>query len=274
MDWYFMWVLWIDPIHVFSILFEPPKKLNKNFYMCDKRFVVDSILEMYKNEQYFGLIFFSGNGYEIHKIIKSGTFYENKKILSKNIKLPNQHKTGGQSAVRFSRIRDENINNYINMTAEHIVSVFNNKDNTQSVVEKIIIAGPGLIKHKLIENPLMNKYFKDKILEILDTPEITDDTIYDTINKTKSIFDNLNNSNFKSIINEIKDLMNSKIDLLLFGIDEIKENINNIKKIYICDKNDDIKNYVNENNKKCEIVIVPSDIMAELKINIIAVKHY
>jgi len=34
-----------------AILFEPPKKISKSFYVCDKRFHLDTILEMYKEEQ-------------------------------------------------------------------------------------------------------------------------------------------------------------------------------------------------------------------------------
>lgn len=259
---------------MFSIVFEPPKKLNKSFYICDRKFFVDEIIEMYSaNDICFGVIFFSGNGYDIYKVIKSGNFFENKKILTKNIKLPNQHKTGGQSALRFSRIRDEFIHNYITMSAEHIVSIFMSKNNTICNINGLIIAGSGQIKHKLLEHELMVKYLKNKVIDIIDTPEITSDTINDILMKAKTIFSNYDNKKYNNVLDEIKNLIATNSDILVFGIKDIIDELSMIKTVYIDTEDSNIniiKESIDKINKKCELIVIPN--MRDIKI--VGIKFY
>src|SRR4051812_2352291 len=99
-------------IRVFSTnlnVFNPPNPVKSFFYKCDKYFHLDLILLLYAETKSYGIILASGS------TTMYWSYATNNTKLLKTIKadLPNKHKTGGQSAQRFERIRDEKINMYV-----------------------------------------------------------------------------------------------------------------------------------------------------------------
>jgi len=261
---------------VFSTLFSPPKKINKTYYRCDRKFHLDNILEMYKSEVTYGIIFMAGNKIEFHKLVKTGTNYQNVKLFHKNIVLPSQHKTGGQSAVRFERLRDEAINDYVNQMSEMCVKHFMIENNTQSLVKGLIIAGPGLIKNDLLKNDLFNLYFKNLIIGCLVTKELNDKTIFDTIDEAKNIIEKNENKDIIKSLDKIKQMISLADNKLTFGHKDIVDGLNSciIEEIYVddtFDKLDQIKEMINYD---CKINLIPSCIMNEIGINIVGIRYY
>lgn len=89
-------------------------------------------------------------------------------------KLPSQHKTGGQSAQRFERLRDEKIESYVKKIIDIMIEIYTK--NGKFAYANIIIAGCGLIKNNLCNHAQFEKYFA-QCYEILAVAEVTDTTI-------------------------------------------------------------------------------------------------
>ena len=54
-----------------AILIEPLKKITYTNYTCGKSFNLEPNLEMFKDENIFGIVFVTGKMYAIYKIIKN-----------------------------------------------------------------------------------------------------------------------------------------------------------------------------------------------------------
>jgi len=255
-----------------AILLQAPKKINKTFYLCDKIFHLDQILEMFKEEHCNGIVFVSGKMYAFYKVTKSGEHLGIKKVISDNVDLPKGHNKGGQSACRFARLREAAHDNYINKLSELVIKYFMSNNNTEYLIDKLIIAGPSKKKMQLADNVLVQQYLKNKI-ELITTSNLNDDTIYNIINNTTSIFDSEKDKYETKIIEEIQNLLTLNPDKLLFGQEEIMEAYNGfeLEKIIICEQDSET---LNLDIKSTQIIRISSNKLNEIGFNMVGVKWY
>ena len=82
--------------------------------MCDDKFHTKDLSELLRSESTFGFIVMDGSG------TLFGTLGGNTRhVIHKfSVDLPKKHSRGGQSALRFSRQRDEKRHNYVRKVAE------------------------------------------------------------------------------------------------------------------------------------------------------------
>jgi len=95
-----------------TIDFEPFKPINTSLYLCDNKFHVEALKELLESDDKFGFIIMDGNGSLFATL--NGNHRE---ILHKmSVELPKKHGRGGQSALRFARLRLEKRHNYVTAT--------------------------------------------------------------------------------------------------------------------------------------------------------------
>jgi peptide chain release factor subunit 1 len=100
-----------------TIDFEPFKPINTSLYLCDNKFHVEALSELLESDSSFGFIIMDGNG------ALFGTLTGNtREILHKvQVDLPKKHGRGGQSALRFARLREEKRHNYVRKVSRSLV---------------------------------------------------------------------------------------------------------------------------------------------------------
>ncbi|CAE7943586.1 ERF1, partial [Symbiodinium sp. KB8] len=103
-----------------NIDFEPFKPINTSLYMCDNKFHTEALSELLVDDARFGFIVMDGNG-SLYGVVAGNA----REVLHKfGVDLPKKHGRGGQSAVRFARLRMEKRHNYIRKVAELAVQFF------------------------------------------------------------------------------------------------------------------------------------------------------
>lgn len=80
--------------------------------------------------------------------------------------MPKKHGRGGQSAVRFARIREEKRHNYVTKCAELAVTNFISEDKPN--VKGIVIAGSANLKYDLQNHDKWDKRLANIVLGSLD----------------------------------------------------------------------------------------------------------
>lgn len=219
---------------------------------------------MYNDATKYGICLISGKEFRCYILEMSGDHKEFKLIFSDNQEIMNKHKTGGQSSMRFQRLRDIQIDHYIKSIAERIIKSYLIKNNTNYIIEGIIIAGPGTIKNEVIETDLFKQYFNNKLLKIMNTPEINDNTVYEIYEKSYELLESKEVINSKKILQMIEDMIKFDDNKLVFGYEEVINELKNksLKNVIISKNINDnlIKNINDLNNYKCEIIIVNDEI--------------
>lgn len=145
-----------------SIDFEPYRPINTSLYMCDNKFHTEIIKDLISCNETFAFIIIDGKG------TLFGTLTGNsKKILQQvSVSLPNKHSRGGQSALRFARLRVEKRHNYITKIAEMSNQLFIIEEKID--IKGIFIAGSADFKTVLYESNLFDKRLKEKVIKVLD----------------------------------------------------------------------------------------------------------
>lgn len=220
--------------NIFSEIIYPPKKLPSSNYICDKKFLLDEILEMYEPELKIGVILVSGSIAKFYFINKTGSNLEHVLLKSIDIDLQKRQKKGGQSAQRIGRIRDEKEMRYVNHVAELAVNFFMKDNNTAYICKNIIIGGSSNIKHKVIATPLFQQYFNNRVSGIIDM-EIKENSIFELITNNIDLINNSNNDDNEKHIQDINLLISQASDKLVFGYDYIYKNLTrcSLETIYI-----------------------------------------
>merc|ERR1711937_631426 len=145
-----------------NIDFEPFKPINTSLYLCDNKFHTEALQELLTDDNKFGFIIMDGNG------ALFGTLQGNtREVLHKfTVDLPKKHGRGGQSAVRFARLREEKRHNYVRKVAETAVQMFIKDDKVN--VEGLILAGSADFKSNLNTSDMFDNRLKVAVLQEVD----------------------------------------------------------------------------------------------------------
>jgi peptide chain release factor subunit 1 len=145
-----------------SIDFEPFKPINTSLYLCDNKFHTEALNELLEDDDMFGFIVMDGNGC-LYATLQGS----NRQVLHKfTVDLPKKHGRGGQSALRFARLRMEKRHNYVRKVAEMAVNFFisDNKCN----VAGLVLAGSADFKIELFQSDLFDGRLQKAVIKTVD----------------------------------------------------------------------------------------------------------
>ena len=118
--------------------------------------------ELLEDDDIFGFIIMDGNGC-LYATLQGNT----RSILHKfTVDLPKKHGRGGQSALRFARLRMEKRHNYVRKCAEHAVTFFitDNKCN----VTGLVLGGSADFKTELLQSDLFDPRLQKAVIKTVD----------------------------------------------------------------------------------------------------------
>jgi peptide chain release factor subunit 1 len=126
-----------------TIDFEPFRPIHTTMYMCDNKFHTEDLAQLLESDEKFGFLIMDGNG------SLYGTVCGNhREILHKfSVDLPKKHGRGGQSALRFARLRLEKRHNYVRKVGEIAVNMFITNDRPN--ITGLFVAGSAEFKQTL-----------------------------------------------------------------------------------------------------------------------------
>lgn len=145
-----------------NIDFEPFKPINTSLYLCDNKFHTEALNELLEDDDIFGFIVMDGNGC-LYATLQGNT----RTILHKfTVDLPKKHGRGGQSALRFARLRLEKRHNYVRKCAELAVQFFitDNKCN----VTGLVMAGSADFKTDLLQSDMFDPRLVKQVIKTVD----------------------------------------------------------------------------------------------------------
>jgi peptide chain release factor subunit 1 len=131
-----------------TIDFEPFKPIGTTLYLCDNKFHCEDIAELLESDDKFGFLIMDGNG------ALYGTVAGNhREVLHKfSVELPKKHGRGGQSALRFARLRLEKRHNYVRKVSEIATQCF--ITDAKPNITGLILAGSADFKTELTTSDL------------------------------------------------------------------------------------------------------------------------
>lgn len=197
-----------------TIDFEPFKPINKFLYLCDNRFHTEPLNELLISEEKYGFIIIDGNGTLFGKLAGS-----NKEILQDiSVELPKKHGRGGQSAMRFARLRLEKRHNYLVKISELSVKHFITDDKIN--VSGLIVAGSAEFKQQLTSKDLLDPRLQNKIISVLDIAYGGNKGFEQAIELSQESLGNLKFIQEKKLLQNYMDEINQDTGKYCFGIND------------------------------------------------------
>ncbi|KAJ1660098.1 translation termination factor eRF1 [Dispira simplex] len=145
-----------------SIDFAPFKPINTSLYLCDNKFHTEALTELLESDSKFGFIVMDGNG-TLFGTVAGNT----REIVHKlSVELPKKHGRGGQSALRFARLREEKRHNYVRKVAELAVQFYITNDKVN--VTGLVLAGSADFKTELGQSDMFDQRLQAKIIKVVD----------------------------------------------------------------------------------------------------------
>jgi len=136
-----------------TVCFEPFRPVRTSMYMCDSRFHVGPLEDLARaDDAKYGIIVVDG------KSAMFGTVCGSTKevVHSFSVDLPKKHNKGGQSALRFSRLREEKRHNYVRKVCEAATRIYISPTTAMPTVRGIVLAGAADFKTELTRSDLFD----------------------------------------------------------------------------------------------------------------------
>lgn len=194
----------------------PPKPLTTKLYWCDSEFHTAPLEDMALTDEVYGLVTIDKR--EATVAILTGKSY--RIILHETSGVPGKTRAGGQSSVRFERLREKAAQDFYRRVGERM--------NISMVdipkLKGIIVGGPGMTKNEFLEESELDYRLKNMIMGTLDTSYTDESGIKEMLDKSGELLKDA------SIIKE-RQLINNFIakvatnGLATYGYNEVIESI-------------------------------------------------
>ncbi len=205
-----------EVLQLFEVL--PHKPIQTYLYRCDDHFHLEPLREMIKEEKIIGIIsidntetglgIVSGNRVDVADVVTSG--------------VSGKHRAGGQSARRFERLREAEINDYFNRVARHATKVF----LEQYTIKGLILGGPGPTKDYFLKGEYLDYRLQKNVLAVVDTSYAGREGIRETIERAENVLQDLRIVEEKEFIKKFLNEVSSDEGLVVYGFNEVIDSLN------------------------------------------------
>eukprot|EP00949_MAST-11_sp_MAST-11-sp1_P005039 g5039.t1 len=233
-----------------TIDLEPFKPINTSLYLCDNKFHTEALNELLVDDETFGFIIMDGNGSLF------GTLCGNtRNVIHKfGVDLPKKHGRGGQSALRFARLRLEKRHNYLRKVAELSKQLFIPNGQTPDV-KGLILAGSAEFKDELQKSDLFDQRLRAIIVKTVDVSYGGENGFNQAIELAGDALANVKFIAEKKLISEYFDQISQDTGKYCFGVrDTMRALEQGAVKTLILFENLEIRRCVLRNNQTSEEV--------------------
>ncbi|CAJ0564542.1 unnamed protein product, partial [Mesorhabditis spiculigera] len=233
-----------------NIDFEPFKPINTSLYLCDNKFHTEALQALLADDTKFGFIIMDGNG------TLFGTLQGNsREVLHKfTVELPKKHGRGGQSALRFARLRMEKRHNYVRKVAEISVEMFIKNDKV--AVAGLVLAGSADFKTELGQSDMFDQRLQAKIIKTVDISYGGENGFNQAIELAAESLSNVKFIQEKKLIQNYFDEISQDTGRYVYGVKDTLQGLEmGAVETLVCWENLDITRYKLRNNAGTETIL-------------------
>jgi peptide chain release factor subunit 1 len=192
----------------------PPEPIRIFLYRCDSRFHTEHLQEMLREKESYGILLVDANNATI--AILQGKRLEIVRQMHSGV--TGKTKAGGQSARRYERLRDMQLNEYFTRVGVHANEAFLPLDNLKG----IILGGPGPTKYDFEKGGYLNYQLKDKILDVVDTAYVEEQGVKEVMDKAPEIMKKVRYIEEKAIMQKFLYEIGHDTGMITYGEAEVR----------------------------------------------------
>ncbi|MEJ5326846.1 MAG: peptide chain release factor aRF-1 [Candidatus Bathyarchaeia archaeon] len=192
----------------------PPEPIKIYLYRCDSRFHTEHLQELLKEKETYGILLIDATGATIATL--QGKRLEIVRQMYSGV--GGKTRAGGQSARRYERLREMQLNEYFTRVGQHANEVFLPIDNLKG----IIIAGPGPTKYDFEKGDYLNYQLKNKIIDTIDTAYVEEQGVKEVVEKAPEIMRKVRYIEEKQIMQQFLYEVGHDTGMITYGEAEVR----------------------------------------------------
>jgi peptide chain release factor subunit 1 len=192
----------------------PPEPIKIFLYRCDSRFHTEYLQEMLREKESYGIILVDASDATI-ATLQGKRLTINRQMYSG---VTGKTRAGGQSARRYERLRDMQLNEYFHRVGNHADEIFLPIDTLKG----IILAGPGPTKYDFEKGDYLNYQLKGKILDVVDTAYVEEQGVKEVVEKAPAIMKKVRYIEEKEIMQKFLYEVGHDTGMITYGEAEVR----------------------------------------------------
>lgn len=192
----------------------PPEPIKIFLYRCDSRFHTEHLQEMLREKETYGIIIVDASNATIATL--QGKRLDMVRQMYSGV--TGKTRAGGQSARRYERLRDMQLNEYFHRVGNHANEIFLPIDTLKG----IILAGPGPTKYDFEKGDYLNYQLKDKVLDVVDTAYVEEQGVKEVVEKAPEIMKKVRYIEEKEIMQKFLYEVGHDTGLITYGEAEVR----------------------------------------------------
>ena len=197
----------------------PPEPIKIFLYRCDSRFHTEHLQEMLREKETYGILLVDANNATIATL--QGKRLQIVRQMHSGV--AGKTKAGGQSARRYERLRDMQLNEYFTRVGAHANDIFLPIDTLKG----IILGGPGPTKYDFEKGDYLNYQLKNKILDVIDTAYVEEQGVKEIVDKAPEIMRKVRYIEEKEIMQKFLYEVGHDTGMITYGEAEVRRLLQN-----------------------------------------------
>jgi len=197
-----------------SYVIVPPEPIRIFLYRCDSRFHTEHLQEMLREKETYGILLVDASNATIATL-------QGKRlniVRQMHSGVAGKTRAGGQSARRYERLRDMQLNEYFTRVGLHANEILLPIDTLKG----LIIGGPGPTKYDFEKGEYLNYQLKNKIIDTLDTAYVEEQGVKEVVDKAPEIMKKVRYIEEKNIMQKFLYEVGHDTGLITYGESEVR----------------------------------------------------
>jgi peptide chain release factor subunit 1 len=192
----------------------PPEPIRIYLYRCDSRFHTEHLQEQLREKETYGILLIDASGATIATL--QGKRLEIVREMTSGV--AGKTRAGGQSARRYERLRDMQLNEYFTRVGQHANEIF----LPIETLKGIILAGPGPTKYDFDKGDYLNYQLKNKLIDTIDTAYVEEQGVKEVVEKAPEIMRKVRYIEEKQIMQQFLYEIGHDTGMITYGEAEVR----------------------------------------------------
>jgi peptide chain release factor subunit 1 len=197
-----------------TYVIEPPEPIKIYLYRCDSRFHTEHLQELLREKETYGILLIDASEATIATL--QGKRLEIVREMTSGV--AGKTRAGGQSARRYERLRDMQLNEYFTRVGQHANDIFLSIETLKGM----ILAGPGPTKYDFEKGDYLNYMLKKKIIGTIDTAYVEEQGVKEVVEKAPEIMRKVRYIEEKQIMQQFLYEVGHDTGLVTYGEAEVR----------------------------------------------------
>jgi peptide chain release factor subunit 1 len=192
----------------------PPEPIRIFLYRCDSRFHTEHLQEMLREKETYGILLIDASNATVATL--TGKHLNIVREMTSGV--AGKTRAGGQSARRYERLREMQLNEYFTRVGGHANDILLPIENLKGV----ILGGPGPTKYDFQKGDYLNYQLKNKILDVVDTAYVEEQGVKEIVEKTPELMKKVRYVEEKQIMQKFLYEVGHDTGLITYGEAEVR----------------------------------------------------